>query len=63
MYLVHIPWLYILILADEELKKALEERQQAAEERQLQLTKTSSMFDDEDDHVLEKIFNSLTGNV
>lgn len=47
--------------ADEELKKQYQERQEAAEQRQQELVKAGSLFDEEDENILEKIFNSLTG--
>ena len=48
-------------VADEGLTKQYHERQEAAEQRQQELVKASTLFDEEDDNVLEKIFNSLTG--
>ena len=44
---------------DESLKRNLDERKLVAEERQAHLHEASSMFDD--DGILERIFNSLTG--
>lgn len=56
-----LPHHSVSCVADEELKQQLAQRQHAAEQRQMQLTKTTSLFDDEDEAVLERIFNSLTG--
>ena len=46
---------------DESLKKNLDERKLVAEERRAHLHEANSMFDD--DGILERIFNSLTGTV
>jgi hypothetical protein len=57
-----VPFFPVTTTADEELKKKMEARQQVAMDRQVQLSKTTSMFDDEDENVLERVFQSLAGN-
>ncbi len=53
----------IICVDNEELKQDLEDRQQAAEEKETQIVRASSLFEDEDDNVMERIFNSLTGKM
>ena len=49
-------------LDDNTLKQTLETRKQHAEDRINQLRKANSFLEDDDDGILEKIFNNLTGN-
>ena len=50
-------------LDDNDLKQTLETRKQHADDRINQLRKANSFLEDDDDGILEKIFNNLTGNI
>ena len=48
-------------VADISLKQKMEERKQYAEDRLTQLKHANASLDDDDDGILERIFNNLTG--
>ena len=58
MYLLYLCF-HTLYIGDDSLVKKLEERRHAAEAREARLREASSFLDD--DGIMEKIFNSLTG--
>ena len=53
--------IYTIHLADISLKQKMEERKQYAEDRLTQLKHANAFLDDDDDGILERIFNKLTG--
>ena len=48
-------------LDDQTLREKLDERRKLADERLTALQKANSSLDDDDDGILERIFNNLTG--
>lgn len=64
MHVVSVLYIYLLMyihvhVGDDQLLKKLEDRRLAAEAREARLREANSFLDD--DGLMEKIFNSLTG--
>ena len=56
---MHSVYCVCLCVGDDSLRKHLDERRNAAEEREARIRESNDVFDD--DRIMERIFNSLTG--
>ena len=52
----------VILLDDQQLKEKMAARQKVADDRLTALREANSGLDDDDDGILERIFNSLTGD-